>query len=228
MAMSIEERLDSVEYALKELAYAGRRTEMSLDRLSVEMREFKSEMAAFKDEMRHDRKTMNRTWGDLANRWGTFTEDVVLPNFPHVLKRYFGVTEIEMVLPRPRVKLGGSKTGRMKEFDLVAWTAGSVFWTETKSHGTMSDFRDFLADDSFFHYFPALAGRTLIRIASALYFSPESVAALTRRGGSSLEVHPVPRRTALQSENRDPNPGIRTPATTRRCVSPAKVRYFSP
>lgn len=196
MAMSIEERLDSVEYALKELAYAGRRTEMSLDRLAVEMREFKSEMLAFKnemlafksemlafkDEMRADRAAMNRRWGALANKWGTFTEDVVLPNFPHVLERYFGSVRFEAVLPRPRIDLPGSEHGEMKEFDLVAWTTDTIFWNETKSHGTVSEFKDFLADDSVFRYFPALEGRRLIRIASALYFSPEAVAELTQKG----------------------------------------------
>ncbi len=95
MALGTGERLDTLDNALKELAYAGRRTEMSLDRLSEGMREYRL-------EGHNERRDMNRKWGELANKMGTLVEAVVLPNFPHILHRYFGVTDSERTLPRPK------------------------------------------------------------------------------------------------------------------------------
>ena len=58
-----------------------------------EMREFKDEMREFKDEMpeykewsRNQIKTMNRQWGDLANKMGTLAEDLVAPSVPRILR----------------------------------------------------------------------------------------------------------------------------------------------
>lgn len=199
MAMGTGQRLESLENALKELAYAGRRTEMSIDRLSEELRGHsrRAELAredaerAHEDaervrvrdraEAKEEHRRMNRKWGELANKWGTFTEDVVLPNFPRILVRYFGLSEddLEQVMPRVRVRRA---RGDVKEFDLVAWSADTVFWNETKSRGTQSEFEPFLADDTIFRYFPHLENRALVRIASALYFNREVLSFLTLHG----------------------------------------------
>jgi len=199
----MRERVDTLENALKELAYAGRRTEMSVDRLSQELREFKGEMSDFKDEMadfkdemtafkdemtafkeenRREARRMNEQWGALANKWGTFTEDMVVPNFPHILERYFGITEelVEGLLVNPR-KRHPTDRSRRKEFDLIAWTAEIVFWNETKASPKMRYLVEFVEDnDSLFEFFPELAGKRLVKIASALSMTDEEIAYLTR------------------------------------------------
>ncbi|HUZ17137.1 MAG TPA: hypothetical protein VMV68_02045 [Spirochaetia bacterium] len=182
MAMSARERIDTLENALKELAYAGRRTEMSLDRLSQETGEFKGEMRAFKEENRRESRRMNLQWGALANKMGSFVEDMVLPSFPHILERYFGVTEVDDLLVRRR-KPHPSDHSRRKEFDLIAWTADTVFVNETKSTPTIESFTEFVRDrESVFEYFPELSGRTLVKIASALTMPRELITYLTAHG----------------------------------------------
>jgi len=184
--MSTRERVDTLENALKELAYAGRRTEMSLDRLSQEMKEFKvemadfkREMADFKDENRREYRRMNQQWGALANKMGTFVEDMVFPNFPGILGRYFSITEVDDLLVRRR-KPHPSDRSRRKEFDLIAWTDEMVFWNETKSNPTVGNLASFVEDDaSPFEYFPELIGKRLVKIASALSMSKEVVDYLT-------------------------------------------------
>jgi hypothetical protein len=207
MAMSTRERVDTLENALKELAYAGRRTEMSLDRLSAEMRDFKEEMSAFKDEMAtfknevsafknemttfknemsafknensREARRMHEQWGALANKMGTFVEDMVLPNFPHILERYFGVAEVDDMLVRRR-KPHPLDPSRRKEFDLIAWTQELLFWNETKSSPTVAHLEAFVEDyESIFEYFPELSGRRLIKIASALSMPAEVVGYLS-------------------------------------------------
>jgi len=203
MAMSTGERVDTLENALKELAYAGRRTEMSLDRLSLEMREFKEEMREFKDEMHAFKdemsvfkdemgaykdessrqiREMNLQWGRLANKMGTFVEDVVLPNFPRILERYFDATEIEDIYIR-RKRRHPHDSSRRKELDLVAVTPDVVFVNETKSSPSIEAFRDFVeSSESLFEYLPELEGRRVVRIASALFLPAEVVGYLSAHG----------------------------------------------
>ncbi|WP_455381635.1 hypothetical protein [Salinispira pacifica] len=174
MAMGTEERLDTLENYMKELAYAGRRTEMTLDRLLEERREAE-------DQWQRDRREVNRKWGELANKMGTLVEDMVLPNFPRILERYFGVTDIERTLPRPKVRHPANREKR-REFDLIAYNSDTVFLNETKSSPSAEGFRSFVTDESVFEYFPELAGRKLIRIAAALNMPQDVITYLSRHG----------------------------------------------
>ncbi len=203
MAMSTNERVDTLENALKELAYAGRRTEMSLDRLSEETRAsraemgtfkaeseaFHAEMSIFKEEMklaheehRRDFRDAQRKWGELANKMGTLVEDMVVPSFPGVLRRYFSVEEVEDQLVR-RVKRHPEDRSREKEFDIIAWTADTVFVNETKSAPKDDSFDPFIEGrDSIFEYFPELAGKKLVKIAAALWLTPRLISHLSSGG----------------------------------------------
>ncbi|HUX20397.1 MAG TPA: DUF3782 domain-containing protein [Spirochaetia bacterium] len=147
-----------------------------------EMNEFKNEMKDFKEENRLEYRRMNQQWGALANKWGTFTEDMVVPNFPHLLERYFGITEeqVEGLLVNPR-KRHPTDRSRRKEFDLIAWTSEIVFWNETKASPKMRYLVEFIEDkESIFDFFPELAGRRLVKIASALSMTDEEIAYLTK------------------------------------------------
>jgi len=159
---------------------------MSVEQLSIEMGEFKAEMAVFRDEMtafkdenRREARRMNEQWGTLANKMGTFVEDMVLPSFPHILERYFGISEVDDMLATRR-KPHPADRSRRKEFDLIAWTHELVFWNETKSSATISHLQSFVEDDqSLFDYFPELSGKRLIKIASALSMPEEVIDYLT-------------------------------------------------
>lgn len=190
MAMSTRERVDTLENALKELAYAGRRTEMSIDRLSEKMDraqvEWESRFEASRREhdrmLRESNREWNRKWGELANKMGSLVEDMVMPNFPHILERYFGVAEVDDMLVRRR-KPHPTDRSRRKEFDLIAWTADRVFLNETKSSPSIEAFTEFVRDnESLFEFFPELAGKRLVKIASALDMSPELIGFLTKNG----------------------------------------------
>ncbi|HUX22140.1 MAG TPA: hypothetical protein VMW69_12940, partial [Spirochaetia bacterium] len=96
--------------------------------------------------------------------------------------RYFAVGEVEDQLVR-RGKPHPTDKAKKKEFDLIAWTSDTVFWNETKSSPTVEVFTAFVQDDlSVFEYFPELAGRKLVKIASALAMPKELIDFLTRHG----------------------------------------------
>jgi hypothetical protein len=146
-----------------------------------EMREFKDEMREIKDETRADRKQMNREWGNLANKMGTIVEDIILPGFPGILKKYFGI-EPDLVLVRAR-KRNPNDRSRMREFDILATSDTHLFVNETKSRPSVDSAKAFA--DSYrdvLTFFPEYAGRTVVPIYSALSLPEEVVAALSSSG----------------------------------------------
>ncbi|MCG8478253.1 MAG: hypothetical protein MI724_04085 [Spirochaetales bacterium] len=190
MSSALESRVSEIEWALRELAYAQLRTERSVELLSHEMKEFKTEMRTFKDEMRTDRRSLNRQWGDLANRLGTIVEDIVAPNIPGVLGRYFDVAEpdIDLLMVCPRRRHPNIPDKR-REFDVIAITAGTLYVNETKA--TMRrEYVDSFADTylEVLDYFPEYGGRDVVPIMSSLYLEPDMVGHITARGMYAMQM----------------------------------------
>ena len=90
MEAIVEEKFEYLESVLGQFIVTTStsltRLEKNISALSVEMRDFKNEMRGFKNEMQSfkdqsiaDRKSMNKKWGDLANKMGTVVEDIVIP-----------------------------------------------------------------------------------------------------------------------------------------------------
>ena len=210
MSTVLEPRVSELEKSLKELAYAQLRTERSLEELSEElkvfkdemrgfknemlefkneMREFKDEMRGFKDEMlefknesQRQHRDMQRRWGDLANRLGTVVEDIVAPNIPGIIARYFGTEEPDVLMVRPRKK-HPQDPSRRREFDVIAVTADRIFVNETKSRLRPDDIAAFAANHrEVLEYFPEYAGRQIVPIISTLYIADDILAVLTRNG----------------------------------------------
>jgi hypothetical protein len=181
-----------LEMALAELAHAQAKTERTLDRLSAEMREFKDEMREFKDEMREFKdemseykewsrnqiKTMNRQWGDLANKMGTLAEDLVAPSVPRILRDYVGCPEsgVEFVTVRFR---GRKTSGEMQEFDVLAGCGNTLLINETKTTLRPKDVDGFVAMLAQAREFiPEYAGRRIVGVLASFYIDPT----LTRYG----------------------------------------------
>lgn len=122
--------------------------------LSKEMKEFKNEMQDFKDEMktfkdfvtadieesRRERREMNKRWGDIANRLGTFAEDIAAPNLPRIARELFGEQEELFKAVRLRAQSQDADAKKLVyEFDGVLETERKVFLLECKSYIRMDD-----------------------------------------------------------------------------------------
>ena len=205
MAVSIEERVDSLEAVLGHFIAS---TGASLNRLEREMREFKDEMREFKDEMRvfkdemrvfkdemrvsknemHTFKDgtfaiiadMNRKWGELANKMGTIVEDIVAPNIPTIASKYFGV-DLEFFAVRIR-KEHPHKKGIYKEFDAFSVGGGKIFYNETKSTPRTEYMESFSTNRAVvYEYFPEYRDKAIIPIFSSLGIPEDAVAYLTKQ-----------------------------------------------
>lgn len=164
----IEERVDRLETILGEFIVS---TSSSLNRLSKEMREFKNEMCEFKNEVRQDRKAMNKQWGELANKMGTLTEDIVVPAVRPAIKRYFNQELSDFMVKRKR-KIKAS--GLEGEFDVIAVSDDKVFVVEVKSSPDENYLNEFVKKmDRFVTLFPEYADKQLIPVFAGLRFEPD-------------------------------------------------------
>ena len=163
-----------------------------------EMKEFKDEMRAFKDEVNEDRermnkqweeekREMNKRWGELANKMGTLVEDIFIPSFDIMLKRYFGVTPKRIF---SRMKLRNEN--REIELDIVGFTEDKVFIVEVKSSpdrpGYVDDFieklkilPEFLPEVKAYRVIPIYAGLTMSD-STIEYLTKNNIYALIVRG----------------------------------------------
>ena len=203
---ALKQEVDTLREYMKELSYQAMRTEMSLARLSEEMREFKDEMREFKDEMlafkeesQRERRSMNKQWGDLANRLGTLVEDIVAPNLPRVAAELFSCPVADLFGVRVVRRFGGET----REYDALLVCPELVLVNETKSRltdGHVECILERLAEIP--RVFPEYADRRTVGILASLYPDASVVRRATRRGvlvmGMGEETMQVLNPEALQ------------------------------
>jgi hypothetical protein len=202
--VALDEKVSYLEDILQKVAYSQLETNVSLNRLSNEMREFKDEMREFKDEMREfkdemsDYKdwskkqiiSMNRQWGDLANKLGTVVEDIVAPNIPRIAKVYFGCAEVDYIAVRVK-KRSVTDRSRRREFDAIAVCEKIFILNETKSSPETRDvdnLAEFVQSGELFDYFPEYKGYRICPVFSSLYLDDSFVAYLSRKGVYALTM----------------------------------------
>ncbi|UHD18519.1 hypothetical protein [Thiocapsa bogorovii] len=176
---ALKQEVDTLREYMKELSYQAMRTEMSVARLSEEMREFKDEMLAFKEESQRERRSMNKQWGDLANRLGTLVEDIVAPNLPRVAAELFSCPVADLFGVRV-VRCFGGET---REYDALLVCPEAVLVNETNSRLTdahVEGIVERLAEIP--GVFPEYADRRAVGILASLYPDASVVRRATRRG----------------------------------------------
>ena len=148
-------------------------------RTESELREFKDEMRTFKEENRQQRREMNITWGEMARKLGTITEDLVAPSIPSIINEMFGLDVVFLGI-RMKKKL---QDGRIKEYDAIAVAGEYVYVDETKSTLDSEDVKDFIEDiQGFREIFPEYEGKKIIGVLSSLYVD-ESVIKYAEKAG---------------------------------------------
>ncbi len=191
---AVKERVDRLEEALMRLLYIQQKTEMELQAFKEEMRTFKDEMKVFKDEMRTFKdemsdfkdwakkniETMNRQWGELANKMGTLVEDIFAPSIDLVLAKYFQAHPDTITL-RYLVRQGEKSL----EIDILALERKTkrAFIVEVKAKPdrkeTIEEFLEKLEQIPLF--LPEFSDFQRIGIYAALNMHKETVSFLTRK-----------------------------------------------
>ncbi|GAB6275230.1 MAG: hypothetical protein STSR0004_20950 [Peptococcaceae bacterium] len=179
------QKISELEKAMMELVYQSRLTEMKIDRLTEEMQDFKDEMRDFKDEMLDFKDTINKKWGDLARKMGTLVEDIFIPSFDFMIKKYFGLVPKD-VMPRRKIR----KNGETLELDIFAFADKSAFMVEVKSSPNRVEYvHDFLEKlVSLPDFIPEIKNYRVIPIYAALSMEESTVNLLTKNNIYALVI----------------------------------------
>jgi hypothetical protein len=177
-------------YALP-MPYQG--LEERMDRLEAVLTSFISEIHQDVAEMRQWRVQSQKQWGEIAQKIGSFVEDIVVPNIPRLGREAFGLGGPENELfsgPRLRVR-HPRDTSMMQEFDyLYAARTGWVI-VESKNDPKLKDvdeFRGILAHAT--DYFPQYAALRLYPVFASLYVPDHIVKYCTRHAIYALGMGP--------------------------------------
>jgi len=153
-----------------------------IQEMKADTENLKEEMKEFKAEMRRMKKELDKKWGDLANKLGTFAEDIAAPNIPRIAKDLFGCKEIIFHAVRidkanPNVEYGVS------EFDAITECEDKVFLLETKSSIRMK-YIESLPNllDQFRYCFPQYKGKRLIPVFASMSIPENIVKKLSKMG----------------------------------------------
>jgi hypothetical protein len=134
----VEEKVASLESLLGEFIV---HTDVALTRLERDMEDFKEEMRRYREEAERDRKSMNKQWGELANKMGTMDEDLIYPATGPAMNKYFKCEVLDKSIRRLR-----RKNGRSFEVDVIVDCGDKVFMIEVRSTPRTEYVQDILND----------------------------------------------------------------------------------
>jgi hypothetical protein len=157
--------------------------EERMDRLETVFTSFVSELRQDTAEMRQWRIQSQKQWGELAQKMGSFVEDIVAPNIPRLAREAFRLGSHENELfsgPRLRVR-HPTDASRMREFDYVYATTTGWIVVESKNDPKLKDvdqFRELLVEAK--EYFPQYAALRLHPVFASLYLPDHVIKYCTR------------------------------------------------
>ena len=150
-------------------------------------KESKDEMQEFEKEAERDHKEMNRKWRELSYKMGTIVQDIVAPNIPRILKKYFDAPDLEyfaMCVRKPKTDGPG-----YREFDVVAVSKDYFLLNETKAivrPEYASAFREILT--RIHEYFPEYSEKKILPVFSSFSISPDVVNYLSQNNIYALAM----------------------------------------
>ncbi|MEM9885927.1 MAG: hypothetical protein AAF849_08550 [Bacteroidota bacterium] len=169
-----EESRKSRERSEKEMREFKEESRKSRERSEKEMRDFKQEMRNFKEEIRTENRRYNKEMGELSNKFGTLTEDLVIPAIRPLIKRYFG-EELLDISPRRNKKI--KALDLQGEFDVIGVSEDKVYLVEVKYYPSKSKVKTFREETipRFKKLFPEYKDHLLVPIFGGLYLEQKVV-----------------------------------------------------
>jgi len=203
----LESRVTSLESLMADLIEVSYRTQRNVDQLSLEMRDFKDEsrrnqenfreemrdfkddMKDFKDQSEKDRRAFNKQLGEISNKQGRMTEDLVAPGIGRILQKIVGGSCGSQDQEAIRVKRRHCITQERREFDAVVACDQYVLINETKSSLNVKDVNDFVEImGQIRNYFPDYSSKRIIGSLATLYADPSFIKYASSKGILVLAV----------------------------------------
>jgi hypothetical protein len=165
-----------------------------------EMDEFGRKIQIFSDKVDQNIASMEqwrvqsqKQWGEIAQKLGTFVEDIVAPNIPRLGQQIFGLNgEPEELFSAARLRVWHPQDkSRMREFDYIYATRQGWIVVESKNDPKLKDVESFcqmLAEVK--EYFPQYASLPLFPIFASLSVPDHVVKYCTRHRIYALGLAP--------------------------------------
>ena len=183
MAQTTEYRLETLETVLAEFIM---QTNRSLNRMERDTADFKQEMR--RDREVHRKETsdqirqMNQKWGEIAEKLGTFAEDIAAPNLKRIAREQFGCGDPDDYMVR-RDRKNPLDPSQMFEFDAILVSGQTVFLLESKFTVRMKYLEGLpRLIQNFRTCFPEYTAHKLITVFSSMSIQPDQVKYLTSLG----------------------------------------------
>jgi hypothetical protein len=144
-------------------------------------------------QMRQRQFKRQKQWGEIANKLGTFVEDIVAPNIPTIGKKILCLNgQEEEVFAAARLRVWHPEDrSRMREFDYVYATRRGWILVESKTDPKLKDvdtFLEMIAEAK--EYFPQYASLPLQPVFAALNVPEHVVKYCTRHRIYALGLGP--------------------------------------
>ena len=174
---------------------------ISHDKTSEGMERFKEEMKISRDraseevdkyvkEGREGRREMNKKWGEVTNKLGTFAEDFVAPNIPRIATDFFKFSSID-IFNRREDRRNPQDFSQMFEFDVFAVCQAQkrIILTDVKFSVRMKYLESVKQTlENFRIAFPEYASYEVILIFASMDIAPDQVKYLTKMGIYALAL----------------------------------------
>ena len=182
--------ITTVEQTSLEMRTSNDRMERDTANFKDEMRVFKEEMRTFKDETRREHRNLNKQLGEIANKQGRMTEDLVAPSICRILQEVVDCPPNLGcgLLVRAR-RINPNNRSMTKEFDVIAECGDYVLVNETKSNLSPADIDKLMYTiKEVREYFPEYTDRKIIGSLATLYADKSLVKFASRKGIMILAV----------------------------------------
>ncbi len=209
MAQTVNARVSTLERMMEKVAYVQQETQIEIRKLSEEMRAFKEEMKVWRqktdehiakidermaktdehiakidqeiEEIRNETKSMNKQWGDLANRLGRLVEDVFGPSIDVAIEKFFDCRP-DIVDQNKLVRKRGEES---LELDILAICSEErkAFVVEVKSNPDREEYINKFEQKigRVKRFIPYLSEYKITPVYAALSMKKETIARLTKR-----------------------------------------------
>ncbi|MGO8880756.1 MAG: hypothetical protein ACLPVO_14460 [Desulfomonilaceae bacterium] len=174
----------------KDTANFKEKTDATLDRMEEDTARLKGDLRASQDRMERDHRNLNKQLGEIANKQGRMTEDLVAPSICRILRAVLGCLPSHDCNQAERVRRSHPKVkGRRKEFDVIAECDGYILVNETKSTLKPFDIPELKETiREFREYFPEYKDRKIIGSLATLDVDESLVKYASREGVLILAV----------------------------------------
>ena len=190
----MDSRVRSLEEMMADLIATVEQTSLEVrasnDRMEEDTARLKEDLRASQDRMERDHRDLNKQLGEIANKQGRMTEDLVAPSICRILQEVVDCPPNLGcgLLVRAR-RINPNNRSMTKEFDVIAECGDYVLVNETKSNLSPTDIDKLMYTiKDVREYFPEYTDRKIIGSLATLYADKSLVKFASRKGIMILAV----------------------------------------